>query len=68
MKFKITTGVQGFLWSSSNKIETNDLVLPFTTHSLRKKGANTEFFLVCIFELPYSVQMRENTDKKNLRI
>ena len=45
---------------------------------LREKRPNTEFFLVRIFphsehgdlrsKSPYSVQMRGNTDKKNLRI
>ena len=60
MKFRITTGVQGFLWSSSNKIETNDLVLPFTTHSLPKKGPNTEFFLVRIFS--HSDSIRRDTE------
>ena len=39
-------------------------------HCLKsEKCPNTEFFLVCIFPyldwIPYSVQMRENTDQKN---
>ena len=45
----------------------------FLKFSLREKCPNTEVFLVCIF--PYldwirgdTVQMRENTDQKNLRI
>ena len=37
-----------------------------TNQTLREKCPNTEFFLVRIF--PYSVQMRENTDQKKLRI
>ena len=36
------------------------------TYALREKYPNTEFFVVCI--LPYSVQIREKTDQKKLRI
>ena len=31
--------------------------------ALREKYPNTEFFLVCIFPPPYSVEMWENTDQ-----
>ena len=38
-------------------------IFAFPTSSLREKCPNTEFFLVRIFL--YSVQIEENTDKKN---
>ena len=53
-------------FSSVSIVDIERLNVCLGVFTLPEKSQNTEFFLVRIF--PYSVQMRENTDQKKLRI
>ena len=70
--FELKHGVpQGsIVWPLFFNIRNYDMFYFIDVWELREKYPNTKFFLVRIFrsKSPYSVQIRENTDQKKLRI